>query len=134
MADVLMPAQRRYCMSRIRGKNTKPEITLRKALWGQGLRYRVNNRLPGRPDIVLSDCKTVIFVDGCFWHMCPNHFSLPKNNRRFWKAKLKGNVVRDREVNLALTNLGWKVIRVWEHDIADHLDRCIARVRKVLRS
>jgi DNA mismatch endonuclease, patch repair protein len=121
-------------MSRIRGKNTKPEIILRKALCCCGLRYRVKNKLPGRPDIILPGRKTVVFVDGCFWHMCPRHFSMPENNRDFWKAKLKRNVARDREVNLALKKLGWKVVRFWEHDIADHLDRCVARMRKALRS
>lgn len=133
MADVLTPAQRRYCMSRIRGRNTKPEIALRKALWYYGLRFRVKSRLPGRPDIVFSSQKTVIFIDGCFWHMCPRHFSMPEKNRHFWKAKLIRNVARDREVGLALKKLGWKVIRFWEHDVADHLDRCAARVIKVLR-
>ena len=133
MADVLTPAVRRYCMSRIRGSSTKPEIALRKALWCYGLRYRVKSRLPGCPDIVFSRQKTVVFIDGCFWHMCPIHFSMPEKNRNFWKAKLRRNVARDREVGLALEKLGWKVARFWEHDVADDLDRCAARVIKVLR-
>lgn len=134
MSDVLTAAQRRYCMSRIRGKDTKPETVLRSTLWRHGLRYRVKNKLPGRPDIVFSGRNTVVFIDGCFWHMCPQHFSMPEKNRVFWKKKLRRNVARDREVSASLKKLGWKVIRIWEHEIVDHLERCVVRVRKALRN
>lgn len=120
-------------MSRVRGKDTMPEIALRKALWHCGFRYRVKNRLPGRPDIVFSNHNTVVFVDGCFWHMCPKHFTMPKNNRAFWREKLGRNVERDREVGLELRRLGWKVVRVWEHDVVDHMDRCVERIKRVLK-
>lgn len=119
-------------MSRISGKNTGPEVSLRKALWSYGLRYRLKNRLPGRPDIVFPARMTVVFVDGCFWHMCPRHFSMPRRNKRFWKEKLRKNVARDRNVSVALRKLGWKVIRLWEHEIESDLDRCAALVRKAL--
>jgi|SRR5882672_1049521 len=134
MTDVLTTAQRRYCMSRIRGKNTTPEIALRKALWRLGLRYRVKSALPGRPDLVFSNYRAVIFIDGCFWHMCPKHFSMPANNNSFWRSKLKRNVARDREVDVALKEAGWNVIRFWEHDVANQLSRCVTRVKKVLVS
>ena len=98
------------------------------------MRYRIKNKLPGRPDIVIASRKVAVFVDGCFWHMCPRHFSMPKVNRSFWREKLKRNVARDREVSASLKKLGWKVIRIWEHEIVDHLDRCVARVRKALRN
>ncbi len=120
-------------MSRIRGKNTKPEIVLRKALWCNGVRYRVKNALPGRPDIIFPKQRTAVFVDGCFWHMCPKHFSMPRANKIFWKKKLEGNVTRDREVNTALKKVGWKVIRFWEHDVEMDVERCVARVQQVLR-
>lgn len=120
-------------MSRIRGQNTKPETILRKALWCCGYRYRISNKLPGRPDIVFPGRKVVVFVDGCFWHMCPSHFTMPKKNRTFWEAKLKRNVARDHEVNNALDKQGWKVIRVWEHEIRDDLDCCVASVERALQ-
>lgn len=134
MTDVLTASQRRYCMSRIRGSNTKPEITLRKALWSYGLRYRVKNRLPGHPDIVFHGRKTAIFVDGCFWHMCPKHFSMPANKKDFWKKKLERNTVRDRETTLVLRKQGWKVLRFWEHEVEDHLESCVGKVRTTLLS
>lgn len=133
MVDVLTPAQRRYCMSRIRAKDTKPETKLRKALWCDALRYRVKNKLPGRPDIVFSRCKTVVFVDGCFWHMCPKHFSMPKKNRAFWKAKLKANADRDREIGKQLRKQGWRVMRFWEHEVVRNLDDCLTRIRSAVR-
>jgi DNA mismatch endonuclease (patch repair protein) len=83
----------------------------------RGMRYRLHPaNLPGRPDIVLSSAKLAIFVDGCFWHACPDHGSLPKNNRDWWRAKLLRNVERDREKDAALERLGWAVVHIWEHD------------------
>src|SRR4051794_33740524 len=97
MADVLNPEQRSRCMSRIKGKNTKPELMLRKALWAAGLRYRLHTRLPGRPDLTFSGSRVVVFVDGCFWHSCPKHRTTPKTNAAFWNAKIGRNTARDRE-------------------------------------
>ncbi|WP_255251850.1 very short patch repair endonuclease [Nitrosomonas ureae] len=84
-------------MSSVRGTNTKPELLLRKALWRRGLRYRLNSALPGKPDIVLARYKIAIFVDGCFWHSCPVHGSLPETNMPFWKNKIARNIERDNE-------------------------------------
>lgn len=78
--DVLTRTERSYCMSRIRSRDTKPEVMLRRTLWQRGLRYRIHSDLPGRPDIVFPSRKIVIFVDGCFWHRCPQHWKAPKNN------------------------------------------------------
>lgn len=117
MADVLTPNQRSRCMAAIKGKDTKPEILVRKFLFSKGLRYRLNNRkLPGSPDIVLKKYKTVIFVDGCFWHGHEGckYFRLPKSNTSFWEAKITRNIERDEETTRALIALGWKVIRIWE--------------------
>ena len=120
MADVHSPETRSYNMSRIRGKNTKPEEFVRKYLFAQGLRYRKNDaRLPGKPDIVLPKYKTVIFVNGCFWHAHEGcrYFVWPKNNAEFWKKKIGGNIERDSKNQRLLTELGWKVIVVWECEL-----------------
>jgi DNA mismatch endonuclease (patch repair protein) len=121
-------------MSRIRGKNTKPELMLRRALWGQGLRYRLHRPLPGRPDIVFSQAKLAVFVDGCFWHGCPIHRVRPKANRAFWNNKLRRNRRRDREVQRQLQSAGWEVVRFWEHEIEREMARVIETiVRRTLR-
>src|SRR5436190_595999 len=97
MADVLTPEQRRLNMSRIRGKNTKPERVLRGALHKQGLRFRLHRKdLPGSPDIVFVRQRTAVFVDGCFWHGCPQHGVEPKSNGEFWRKKIKANCERDK--------------------------------------
>ena len=134
MVDVLTPAQRKYCMSRIRGKDTKPEIVLRKLLWAAGYRYRLKNRLPGRPDIIFPGSKLAIFIDGCFWHGCPKHAVMPKTNRAFWRRKLYRNMERDREVNQQLRKMGWRVVRLWEHQVDAKPDRCSAMIVNILTS
>ncbi len=103
-------------MSGIRGKNTKPELIVRKALFAQGFRYRLHVKsLPGKPDVVLPKYRTVIFVHGCFWH---GHdcrlFKLPASNRAFWRAKIRRNQENDRKAVRALRKDGWRVITVWE--------------------
>lgn len=77
--------------------------------------YRTSSKLPGRPDIIFSSVKLVVFVDGCFWHQCPVHFRLPKKNVEYWSAKIAGNIERDRNNDLTLESLGFKVVRIWEH-------------------
>ena len=117
MADVHTPEQRSYNMSRIRSKNTKPEELVRKFLFSQGFRYRKNDaRLPGKPDIVLPKYKTVIFVNGCFWHGHEGcrYFVWPKNNAEFWEEKITGNIQRDKHNRQLLANQGWRVIEIWE--------------------
>jgi len=117
VADVHTPEQRSYNMSRIRGKNTKPEEQVRKYLFSQGFRYRKNDvRLPGKPDIVLPKYKIVIFVNGCFWHAHEGcrYFVWPKSNVDFWKRKINGNVERDLRNQQLLNEQGWNVIVVWE--------------------
>lgn len=117
MADVLTPEQRHKCMSRIRNKNTKPEIIVRRYLFAHGFRFRINvKQLPGTPDIVLRKYRTVIFVNGCFWHGhegCP-YFVLPKSNTTFWKTKIENNQKRDIRKRIKLRSMGWHVIQVWE--------------------
>jgi len=120
MTDVMTPVQRSRCMTAIKGKDTKPEMIVRKYLFSRGLRYRVNNRkLPGSPDIVLKKYKTVVFIDGCFWHAHEGckYYRLPKTNVDFWKHKIAMNIARDYANGVDLHLAGWRVIRVWECDI-----------------
>jgi len=129
MGKNLTKEQRSFTMSRIRGRDTKPEIMLRKALWHRGLRYRKNFRaLPGTPDIALTRQKIAIFVDGDFWH-ARGHEQHPgeqvRSNKAYWQKHLSRNVERDEEVNDALTELGWVVLRFWESDIKKNLAGCI---------
>ena len=107
-------------MSRIKCKDTKPEETVRKYLFSQGFRYRKNDkRLPGSPDIVLPKYKTVIFVNGCFWHKHEDckYFVWPRNNADFWKKKIESNVMRDIKNYQQLKDLGWKVFVIWECEL-----------------
>lgn len=116
----MTPEQRSRCMAAIKGKDTKPEMIVRKYLFSRGLRFRVQVRkLPGNPDIVLPRYRTVIFVNGCFWHGHEGcrYFRLPKSNIEFWEQKIKNNVARDVRNENELKSLGWRVIRVWECDI-----------------
>lgn len=120
MADVMTPEQRHKCMAAVKGKDTKPELIVRKYLFSRGLRFRVQvKNLPGRPDIALPKYKTVIFVNGCFWHGHEGckYFHIPKSNVEFWKSKIERNIARDNRNEAELKALGWRVIRVWECDI-----------------
>jgi DNA mismatch endonuclease (patch repair protein) len=120
MADTISVSHRSWNMSRISGRDTGPEITLRSLLHRAGYRFRLHDRnLPGRPDIVLPKHQTAILVHGCFWHRhdgCRNA-TTPSTRRDFWKAKFEGNVARDRANELHLADLGWRVIVVWECEL-----------------
>lgn len=126
MTDVMISGQRSRCMAAIKGKNTRPELIVRKYLFARGLRFRINNRkLPGTPDIVLKKYKTVVFVDGCFWHGHEGcrYFKLPASNIEFWKQKINLNIARDYRVEVELRLLGWRVIRIWECEIKNKSQR-----------
>lgn len=117
MADVHTKKQRSYNMSRIRSKNTKPELIVRSWLHKQGYRFRLHDKtLPGKPDIVLKKYKTVIFVNGCFWHGHKNckYYVVPKTRTKWWLEKINGNIARDKKYQRELKKLGWKVINIWE--------------------
>lgn len=117
MTDVHSKETRSYNMSRIKGKDTKPEVLVRKYLFSKGLRFRKNyKRYPGHPDIVLPKYKTIVFVHGCFWHFHENcrYAVMPSSNVDFWEKKLYGNRLRDERNKKALTEMGWNVIVVWE--------------------
>lgn len=107
-------------MSRQHTRDTSPEVMLRRILHSDGLRYRVGFRVPGRPrrtiDIAFPRMRLAVFVDGCFWHACPEHASWPKSNAPWWRDKLARNVARDRDTDAVLELAGWQVLRVWEHE------------------
>lgn len=122
MADVVSPAKRSQMMSGIKGKNSVPELLVRKALFGMGYHYRLHRRdLPGTPDIAMSGRKIAIFVHGCFWHAhrgC-KYAKTPGTRTEFWAAKLQGNVDRDRRAADKLAEMGWRVLNVWECSTRD---------------
>lgn len=123
--------ERSKIMGKIRGKNTKPELAFRKALYKKGYRYRVDyKKLIGRPDVVLKKYKTVIFIDGEYWHghNWAERKHKVKTNREFWIAKIERNMQRDREVNEELERLGYKIFRFWETEIKKELEGCLQKV------
>jgi DNA mismatch endonuclease (patch repair protein) len=120
--------KRSKIMSKIRGKNTKPELLFRKALWKKGVRYRVDNKkLPGKPDVSIQKYKLAIFIDGEFWHgyNWDERKGNIKSNRGFWVPKIERNMQRDREVNRQLNTMGYTVFRFWEKEIKKELNTCI---------
>lgn len=137
MPDVMTPLQRHNCMSHIRSKNTKPEQLVRQALWHRGFRYRLHAKdIPGKPDIVLPKYKTVIFINGCFWHGhegCKD-FVIPKTNTAFWLEKIGKNKERDGQVVTALKSKGWNVITIWECELKKHVfEKTVFDLTKTLR-
>lgn len=127
-------------MSAIKSKNTRPELKLRRALWNRGLRYRVNYReLPGKPDIVFTKWKVAVFCDGDFWHgnnwVIRGLSSLQEElsgYSQYWKDKIIRNIERDKENDMALKSLGWKVVRFWESDIKRDIDSCVKTVEETI--
>lgn len=123
--------QRSYIMSRIRAKNTKPELLLRNALWAKGIRYRIHAKeLPGKPDIVIRRYRLAIFVDGEFWHghQWERTKGRIKSNRQFWWSKIERNIERDNENNAALIAAGYTVFRFWGEDVRKNLHKCVNQV------
>lgn len=132
--DIVSPEKRSRMMAGIRGKNTKPELTVRKLVHGMGFRYRLHRKdLPGSPDLVFPRLKKLIFVHGCFWHQHPGcRFAYtPKSNAHFWLAKLERNAQRDGQTVKALDVLGWQVLIVWECE-ADDLPALTRKVSSFL--
>ena len=120
--------KRSKIMSKIRGKNTKPELLFRKALWRKNVRYRLNSkRLPGRPDVSIMKYKLAVFIDGEYWHgyNWDERKDKLKTNKGFWIPKIERNMQRDREVNRQLQDMGYTVFRFWAHEVKDNLKTCI---------
>ena len=135
MADIFDPAKRSEIMSRIRGRDTKPELLVRRIAHGLGFRFRLHRRdLPGCPDIVFPKYRAVIQVHGCFWHRHPNcrFASSPKTRVEYWTKKFEGNVQRDRRNERALTDLGWRTMVIWECETKD-TNAVAARIESFLR-
>ena len=135
------PALTSRIMSAVRGRDTRPEILLRKHLWHRGLRYRTSTRLLGKPDIVFHKARVVAFVDGDFWHgnewklrgMASFDDQFQFRNGEFWRRKIMGNVARDREVTKGLKQDGWTVIRVWASEVLRDVERTAAKVERAVR-
>lgn len=125
----LYPLTKSEQMARVRGADTGPEMVLLRALWRAGLRYRVRPSVPGRPDLAFVGCKIAVFVDGCFWHGCQDHYKPPVTKASFWSEKIARNRQRDREVENALGALGWTVLRYWEHEVEGDLATVVDRIR-----
>ena len=120
-------------MSRIRGKNTGPELALRRALWAAGIRgYRLHHKSAGNADIAFISKRIAVFVDGCFWHGCPIHGSMPRTNSEFWSSKIKKNKARDQLVDRKLESSGWRVMRFWEHQVTDNVAWVVRKIEKAL--
>lgn len=133
--DIVSEEQRSYNMSRIRGRNTKPELAVRSMLHSMGYRFTVNGplnrKLPGKPDIVLPKYKTVIFVHGCFWHGhqgCKD-FRIPKTRTEWWQAKIEGNVARDKRQQEELRKLGWNVLVIWECEVKNAAETALLEAK-----
>lgn len=133
--DVFTPKKRSEIMSRVRSKNTKPELFVRSLLYAMGYRFRLHRKdLPGNPDIVLPKYRTAIFVHGCFWHRhsgCPRA-TLPKRNAEFWRKKLEGNVERDKRAQQELRQLGWDVLVLWQCEVKRDADALSERLNAAL--
>jgi DNA mismatch endonuclease (patch repair protein) len=134
MSDVFTKEKRSEVMSRIKGKgNRGTELAMIRILRKHHISgWRRNQTVLGKPDFVFPKQKVALFVDGCFWHGCPKHSNMPKNNREFWEKKLQGNKDRDKYVSSTLRQAEWKVVRVWEHDLSNS-DRVIKRILDALQ-
>ena len=131
MSDLISPEHRSWNMSRIRNKDTKIEVIVRKYLFSKGYRFRKNDkRYPGKPDVVLPKYHTAIFVNGCFWHQHPGckNATMPKSNTEFWKQKLGRNVANDLRNVERLSEMGWNVITLWECDLERDFEACMEKL------
>ncbi|MCI0385936.1 very short patch repair endonuclease [Streptomyces sp. CNQ085] len=131
-------AARRRNMQAIRSRDTKPEQTVRRLVHALGLRYRVSARpikdLRRTADMVFRPAKVAVFIDGCYWHGCPEHYVSPRTNPGYWSRKVAGNIARDRDTNQRLTEAGWTVLRFWEHESPDDCALKIAATVSRLRT
>jgi len=132
--DPLSSEERSERMSRVRGKDTKPEVFVRRKLWSLGFRYRLHGKLPGKPDLVFSKKRKVIFIHGCFWHQHKNcnRYRMPRSRLDFWLPKLEGNAKRDRMNQKLLRSLGWNYLVVWECQLRQKhmIDRIVSFLTK----
>lgn len=136
MTDVHSKEIRSFNMSRIRARHTKPEIALRRELSARGVRgYRIHASLPGKPDLVFGPARVAVFIDGCFWHACPEcgDGHLPKSNLNYWARKIEGNRERDLARTAQLRKAGWLVLRFWEHRVLKETSKTANKIANVVR-
>lgn len=126
-------SSRSRTMAAMRSMNTHIELLVRRALWREGLRYRIHAKLPGRPDIVFPGRKVAVFCDGCFWHGCPTCALVPKQNQDYWLPKIERNKRRDLQVTEQLEQEGWTVLRFWGCEIKGDLGAVVDRIRRLVR-
>nr|WP_263327108.1 very short patch repair endonuclease [Neobacillus sp. Marseille-Q6967] len=131
MADNLTKEQRSLNMKSIRSVS-KLENRVSRALWEKGIRFRKNTGLFGKPDISINKYKIVIFIDSCFWHVCPLHSDIPKSNQDYWLKKLSRNQDRDKEVNDFYIEKGWHLMRVWEHELKENFSHTIDKIEQFI--
>ena len=133
MVDVFPSETRSRIMSRIRAKDTKPEIAVGRILWANGIRYRKHAKsVPGTPDMSNRSRRLAVFVDGCFWHGCPRCYREPSTNTSFWREKIRRNQERRKRVRTELRRMGFCVVEIWEHDTGSP-ERVMGRVRTAMR-
>lgn len=134
MTDILTKKQRSYNMTRIKSKNTGPELALRKMLSQNKISgYRLHYKIFGKPDLVFPRKKLAVFIDGCFWHKCPFCFVKPASRLKFWEKKIKNNVERDKQVNKSLKKNGWKILRIWEHELRKNPEMIYKKIVRKLK-
>lgn len=127
--DPFSPEKRSEVMRAVGHFNTAAEMKVRRASWKSGLRYRVHPRIGRtRPDFAFMGARVAVFIDGCFWHGCPQHYSAPRTNESFWREKLRGNQERDRRNNRELADRGWRVLRFWECEVNSNLAGVVERI------
>lgn len=135
MPDTHTEKQRSYNMSQIKRRDTSIELNLRKYIWARGLRgYRVDANIKGKPDLYFPKHEIAVFVDGCFWHKCPECFIRPKSNTDYWDSKIKRNVERDRKINKELKDKGVQVVRFWEHEVREDVESCFGELKESLNN
>jgi len=137
MADVHSKETRSFNMSRIKGKDTKPELIVRKHLFAEGFRFRLHDKnLPGRPDIILKKFKTVVFINGCFWHGHSGcrYFKIPKTRVEWWTEKINKNINNDFIAEDKLKSMGWKVVTIWECDLKNKKEETLNYLIQILRA
>lgn len=121
-------------MRSVRTQGTAPEIRLRRALWQAGLRYRTRTKIEGaKPDLAFLGKRLLVFVDGCFWHGCPQHYTKPVENAAFWSTKIEKNRARDARNSQILAEKGWQVLRFWECEVEKDLERVVGYIRNYIR-
>lgn len=135
MADKVTPDIRTRTMRGVKSKDSKMEVKFRSALWRSGLRFYKNAKnLPGKPDIVFPKLKIVVFLDSCYWHGCPLHLRMPKSNLDYWLPKIERNKKRDNEINVYYTENGWRIFRIWEHELKTDFDSQVLKISETVRN